>query len=40
MQQGKKRKFVNKVNNIIISFLNYMKLDVDDDDFYEAVETT
>lgn len=40
MQQGKKRKLVDKVNNIIISFLNYMKLEVDDDDFYEEGEAT
>lgn len=43
MQQGKKRKLVGRLKNILNSFLEYMRLDVDDDDYedyYEDVETT
>lgn len=43
MQQGKKRKLVDRLKNVLNSFLEYMRLDVDDNDFedyYEDVETT
>ena len=40
MQQDKKRKLVDRIRNVLKSFLEYMKLEVDEDDdeYYEADE--
>ncbi len=40
MKQVKKRKLVDRLKDVLDSFINYMKLDVDDDEYYEEVEST
>lgn len=40
MKQVKKRKLVDRLKDVLDSFINYMKLDVDDDEYYEGVEST
>ena len=40
MKQVKKRKLVDRLKDVLDSFINCAKLDVDDDEYYEEVEST
>lgn len=40
MMEEKKRKLVVRLKNILNIFINCMKPDVDDEEYYEVVEST